>query len=212
MGQYGTGLGGPDKTGLDGPVRNWAWWASTKLGLVASTKLGLVGQTKLGLMVQYRTGLGGPVRNWAWWASTKLGLMVQYRAGLGGQYETGLRGPDKTRLGGHIGLSYEWRWPSIWEMPRRGFYKSTPSEETMVEDVWCMKVLTHVMMSRYLCFSNLMSIHERWYIMQMVMHDRKHVFLFLSTRDQNIIVEIKIRKCMNAWWKTCYALHFENFC
>ena len=35
-------------------------------------------------------------------------------------------------------------------MPRRGFCKSTPSEETMVEDVWCMKMLTHVMMSRYL--------------------------------------------------------------
>jgi len=34
--------------------------------------------------------------------------------------------------------------------------------------------------------------------MQMVMHDRKHVFLFLSTRNQNIIVEIKIMKCMNA--------------
>jgi len=44
--------------------------------------------------------------------------------------------------------------------------------------------------------------------MQMVMNDRKHVFLFLSTRNQNIIVEIKILKCMNAWWKSCYALPF----
>ena len=50
-----------------------------------------------------------------------------------------------------------------------------------------------------------------WYDMQMVMHDRKHVFLFLSTRNQNIIVEIKIMKCMNAWWKTCYALPFWKF-
>jgi len=57
VGQYETGLGGPDKTRLGGPVRNWAWWASTKLGLV--------GQTKLGLMGQYETRLGGPVRNWA---------------------------------------------------------------------------------------------------------------------------------------------------
>jgi len=26
---------GQYETGLDGPVRDWAWWASTKLGLVA---------------------------------------------------------------------------------------------------------------------------------------------------------------------------------
>ena len=57
--QYETGLGGPDKTRLDGPVRNWAWWTSTKLGLVGQTKLGLMGQTKLGLMGQYGTGLRG---------------------------------------------------------------------------------------------------------------------------------------------------------
>jgi len=34
-----------------GPVQNWAWWASTKLGLVG----------------QYEIRLGGPVQNWAWW-------------------------------------------------------------------------------------------------------------------------------------------------
>jgi len=129
--------------------------------LSGPNEMSLVGQYGTGLGGQYRVGLGGQV---------KLGLVGQYEIGLGGQYGTG--------LGGHIGLSYEWRWPSIWEMPRRGFCKSTPSKETMVEDVWCMKMLTHVMMSRYLCFSNLVSIHERWYIMQMVIHDKKHVFSF----------------------------------
>jgi len=57
MGQYGTGLGGPDKTRLSGqyetrlggPVRNWVG-----------------GPDKI--------GLDGLVRNSAWWASTKLGL------------------------------------------------------------------------------------------------------------------------------------------
>jgi len=48
------------------------------------------------------------------------------------------------------------------------------------------------------------------YDMQMVMHDRKHVFLLLSTMNQTIIVEIKILKCMNAWWKTCHAPPFRS--
>jgi len=34
VGQYGTGLGGQYGTGLGGPIRNWAWWANTELGLV----------------------------------------------------------------------------------------------------------------------------------------------------------------------------------
>jgi len=52
--RYRIGFGGPGKTGLGGPVRNWAWWANTELGLVG----------------QYETGLGVPVRNWACWANT----------------------------------------------------------------------------------------------------------------------------------------------
>jgi len=49
-----------------------------------------------------------------------------------------------------------------------------------------------------------------WYDMQMVMHDKKHVFLFLSTRNQN--VEIKILECMiknllcSAFLKFCFFM------
>jgi len=40
----------PDKTGLEGPVQNWACGASAKLGLRWPDNTGLV----------------GPVQNWAW--------------------------------------------------------------------------------------------------------------------------------------------------
>jgi len=47
-----TNLGLVDQygTGFVGPIRNWAWWASTELGLLGQTELDLVGQTKLSLM------------------------------------------------------------------------------------------------------------------------------------------------------------------
>jgi len=35
------GLVGQCEIGLGGPVRNWAWWASAKLGLIGQTKLSL---------------------------------------------------------------------------------------------------------------------------------------------------------------------------
>ena len=94
-----------------------------------------------------------------------------------GQYET--------RLGGHIDLSYEWRWPLIWEMPRRDFCKSTPSEETMVEDVWCIKMLTHVMMSRYLCFMNNDISCKRLFMMKSMFSHFNHKGSKHYCRDQD---------------------------
>ena len=40
------------------------------------------------------------------------------------------------------------------------FCKLIPSEETIVEKVWCMKILTCVMMSRFFCFLNRVSTHD----------------------------------------------------
>jgi len=74
------GLVGPDKNGLGGPIRNWAWWAIVKLGL----------------MGQCKTGLDGLVRNWAW--------LGQCETTLDRLDKTKLR-LDKTRLKGHSKLA-----------------------------------------------------------------------------------------------------------
>ena len=61
MGQYRFGLSGLVRR-LVGPIQNWAWWASTELGLLGQYEIGLGGQAKLGLGGQYGTRLGGQAK------------------------------------------------------------------------------------------------------------------------------------------------------
>ena len=74
----------------------------------------------------------------------------------------------------------------------------------MVEDVWCMAML---IWCQDFCFLNLVPSMAWSYDMRMILHDG-NMFSHLKYKGQNIVIEIKILKCMNVWWKTCYALLF----